>query len=214
MGVTHDWPSINRTIHRFAPTTAVVSGQKCNCLGGALDMIALTGTPILETERLILRAPEPGDFDVLAPFVMSDRATFVGGGADKDITHAWRVHAMLTGHWVLRGTGVFVCVPKDTGKPIGSMGPWFPEGWPEQELSWTVWDSAAEGKGYAFEAMTRIRTYAYADLGWTTAVSYIDGANARSIALAERLGCTVDRTVNGPHPDDIVYRHPAAEGLA
>ncbi len=177
-------------------------------------MISLTGCPVLETERLTLRAPEAADFPHLAPFVMSDRARFVGGGADKDITHAWRVHAILTGHWALRGAGVFVCVRKDTGAPVGSMGPWYPEGWPEKELSWTVWDEAAEGQGFATEAMRRIRRYAYDDLGWTTAVSYIDAANARSIALAERLGCVLDGTAHGPHPDDLVYRHPSPSEVA
>ena len=166
--------------------------------------------PVLETERLILRAPQASDFDVLAPFVMSDRANFIGGGVDKDISHAWRILAILTGHWPLRGYGVFVLVPKDGDAPIGSMGPWYPEGWPEPELSWTIWDANAEGKGYAFEAMVEIRRYAYAVLGWETAVSYIDAANARSIALAERMGCVIDADANGPDPDDVVYRHPSA----
>jgi RimJ/RimL family protein N-acetyltransferase len=175
----------------------------------------LTDIPQLETERLILRAPEARDFATLAPFVMSERASFIGGGADKDISHAWRILAILSGHWHLRGYGVYVLQPKGSDTPIGSMGPWNPEGWPEPELSWTIWDADAEGKGYAYEAMTEIRRYAYDVLGWDTAVSYIDAANTRSIALAERMGCVIDADANGPHPDDVVYRHPAfAEVLA
>jgi len=169
----------------------------------------LVDIPALETERLTLRAPEARDLDVLAPFVMSDRATFVGGGANKDIGHAWRILSILSGHWPLRGYGVYVLVPKGSDKPIGSMGPWNPEGWPEPELSWTIWNADAEGKGYAFEAMTEIRRYAYDVLGWETAVSYIDAKNTRSIALATRMGCVIDPDANGPHPDDVVYRHPA-----
>ncbi len=175
----------------------------------------LVDIPQLETERLILRAPEASDFGVLAPFVMSNRASFIGGGTDKDISHAWRILAILSGHWHLRGYGVYVLVPKNSDTPIGSMGPWNPEGWPEPELSWTIWDADAEGKGYAFEAMIEIRRYAYDVLGWETAVSYIDAANTRSIALAERMGCVVDTGAKGPHADDVVYRHPAfAEVLA
>ena len=177
--------------------------------------IAPVNTTRLETERLVLRAPLPSDFGAMAPFVMSDRAQFVGGGADKDMTHAWRILAILTGHWALRGFGVFVFENKTTGELIGSGGPWYPAGWPEKELSWTLWSPEAEGKGYAFEAITRIRRHAYEDLGWQTAVSYIVPENIRSIALAKRLGCTEDSAAKGPDEEDIVFRHPnPAEVLA
>ncbi|WP_224813631.1 GNAT family N-acetyltransferase [Hasllibacter sp. MH4015] len=175
----------------------------------------LVDIPQLETERLILRAPEARDLDALAPFVMSDRASFVGGGSDADRGDAWRVLATLSGHWHLRGYGVYVIVPKGSDTAIGSMGPWNPEGWPEPELSWTIWDAAAEGQGFAFEAMIEIRRYVYDVLGWDTAVSYIDPANTRSIALAERMGCVIDEGANGPGAESLVYRHPVlAEVLA
>ncbi|GAA5073226.1 GNAT family N-acetyltransferase [Roseibacterium beibuensis] len=171
----------------------------------------LTDTPVLETERLRLRAPKSSDFEVLAPFVMSDRARFVGGGADKDIGHAWRVLAIITGHWHLRGFGTFVAEVKETGAPIGSVGPWYPGDWPEHELGWTIWTPEAEGKGYAHEAVTRARAHAYDDLGWRTAVSYIDERNDRSLALARRLGCTHDTGAALPDRDEPLqaWRHPA-----
>lgn len=181
-------------------------------------MIAeLANTPVQETERLILRAPRASDFDAFAPFVMSDRARFIGGGADKDIGHAWRVLAILSGHWHLRGFGTFVAEARNTGEPVGSMGPWFPGDWPEQELGWTIWTEDAEGQGFAFEAMSAIRRHAYADLGWSTAVSYIDVNNPRSEALAMRLGCVIDTGAQFARPEEPVrvWRHPApAEGAA
>jgi RimJ/RimL family protein N-acetyltransferase len=73
------------------------------------------------------------------------------------------------------------------------MGPWFPGDWPEQELGWTIWTEAAEGQGYAFEAVTALRRHVYG-ARLATAVSYIDPANTRSRALAQRLGCTFDTT--------------------
>lgn len=178
--------------------------------------IALSNLPVLETERLILRAPRASDFPALAPFILSDRSKYVGGGADKDETHAWRVLAILTGHWPLRGFGTFVLEDRKTGAPIGSAGPWYPAGWPERELGWTIWTEEAEGKGFAYEAVLELRRHTYADLGWTTAVSYIDPKNTRSIALAERLGCTLDPDAAGPDPDEplLVYRHPSPEALA
>lgn len=169
----------------------------------------LTHIPMLETERLTFRAPKASDFTVLEPFVCSDRAQYIGGGVDTDRRQAWNILTMLSGHWHVRGFGSFVAELKSTGQPVGSMGPWFPVTWPEKELGWTIWTTEAEGTGLAFEGMIRIRRHAYEDLGWETAVSYIDPANARSITLAERLGCTRDDVADRVHPEDLVYRHPA-----
>ena len=180
-------------------------------------MIArLENTPVLTTERLTLRAPQASDFEVFAAFAMCDRARYVGGGADKDIGHAWRMLAVISGHWHLRGFGSFVAEDRATGKPIGSMGPWFPGDWPEEELGWTIWTEEAEGKGYAFEAVTALRRHAYEALGWRTAVSYIDPSNTRSRALAERLGCEIDAKAQVPVRDNEIeaWRHPAPEEIA
>jgi len=176
--------------------------------------VALAGTPVLTTERLILRAPRRGDFEPWAAMAMSERARFIGGPLDRSL--AWRALGHLTGHWVHRGFGMFIFAAKtDPDTPLGMTGPWFPEGWPEHEIGWTIWAPVAEGKGYAFEAAKAARAYAFRDLGWTTAVSYIDPANDRSVALAVRLGATLDPDAD--HPGEtpcLVYRHPATRGVA
>ncbi|MDZ7906879.1 MAG: hypothetical protein U5N10_00645 [Gemmobacter sp.] len=56
----------------------------------------------------------------------------------------------MTGHWVHRGYGMFIWHLKGDDTPLGMTGPWFPETWPEQEIGWTVWNPAAEGKGLGF----------------------------------------------------------------
>lgn len=177
----------------------------------------LSHTPVLTTERLILRAPVAADFDAIAPFITSDRARFVGGGADKTIGDAWRILAIFAGHWQLRGFGVFVAEHRTDARPVASIGPWYPGDWPEAELGWSIWDAADEGHGYAREAALAVRRHAYADLGWPTAVSYIDPRNDRSRVLAQRLGCVLDTTAPRPVRDPAleVWRHPApAEVLA
>ena len=76
----------------------------------------------------------------------------------------------------------------------------------------TLWDRA-EGRGIAFEAIRAVRAHAYRTLGWPGAVSYIEPENARSIRLAERLGCVrVDEPT--PYPGGLVWRHPAPEAVA
>lgn len=145
----------------------------------------------IETERLILRAPQLSDFDTIAAFLADDRSKTIGAG-NMDRTEAWKVFSRIAGMWFLRGYGLFIVEEKATGKPVAGIGPWFPITWPERELGWSVWTAEAEGKGIAFEAASVARDYAFEVLGWDTAVSYIDASNTRSAALAKRLGAVID----------------------
>ena len=174
--------------------------------------ISLSGTPVLEAERLVLRAPRRGDHAAWAAFATSDRAKGIGGPLDGAL--AWRALCNLTGHWVHRGYGMFVYSAKDApDAPLGMCGPWFPEGWPEQEIGWSVWSPTAEGKGIAFEAAQAVIGYARSTLRWPTAVSYIDPTNTRSIALARRLGATLDEAATSPGDGSaLVFRHGVTGG--
>lgn len=162
----------------------------------------------LETERLILRKPIAADYPAWEAFTLNLRSRFVRPAPTKGV--AWRAFCHVLGHWEMRGYGLFVITLKGDDRGLGSVGPWFPANWPEQELGWTIWDRPDEGKGYVTEAARAARAHVYRDLGWTTAVSYIHLDNARSIAVAERLGCVVDETAHGPDhcETDLVYRHP------
>lgn len=172
----------------------------------------LADTPVLGTERLSLRAPVAEDWPHWRAFAASDRAHFIGGPYTDRA--AWRAFGHAVGHWVLRGYGSFVFTLRGDDTALGMTGPWNPVGWPEAELGWTIWSADAEGKGYAYEAAAAARDHAFRDLGWVTAVSYIDADNARSVALAERLGAAHDPDALWPDRDEddtpvLVYRHPA-----
>lgn len=172
----------------------------------------LADTPVLETARLTLRAPGPQDWEAWRAFASSDRARFIRP-EEFDDAKAWRAFGHVVGHWVLRGYGQFVICEKNSDTALGMAGPWFPEGWPEKEIGWTIWRPEAEGRGFAAEAARAAREHAFRDLGWATAVSYIDPENARSVALAERLGCLLDTGAAHPGHDETtqVWRHPAPE---
>lgn len=170
--------------------------------------VALSDTPVLTTARLTLRAPDGRDWEAFAAFLGSDRSEYVGGPADR--YHAWRAFGHVIGHWVLRGWGMFIFADTATGTPLGMAGPWQPETWPEAEIAWSVWAPEAEGRGLAAEAAGAARHHAFTTLGWPTAVSYIDPANARSLALAERLGARRDAAAAFPGEGPChVYRHEA-----
>lgn len=162
--------------------------------------------PTLQTGRLKLRAPKLSDFEHWAAFFASERSWLERGPLDR--VDAYRTRAADVALWTLRGYGPFGLDDRATGAYLGEVGIYQPEDYPEAELGWFVVPEA-EGKGYAFEAATAARAHAFRDLGWQTAVSYIAPENARSIALAERLGATLDRAAACPGDTPChVYRHP------
>ncbi len=167
--------------------------------------------PTLTTDRLVLRAPEAADFPEFRDYFLSNRAQYTGGPY-ADARQAWILFAAEIGHWALHGFGMWTVTLNDA-TPIGLVGCWYPDGWPEKELGWLIW-AGYEGQGYASEAATAARAHAYGAFGWPTAVSYIHPDNARSIALAERLGCRRDAQAQPPKPDTLVYRHPAPSEIA
>ncbi|MEM7074951.1 MAG: GNAT family N-acetyltransferase [Pseudomonadota bacterium] len=169
-------------------------------------------TPRLETPRLILRGPEPRDFEPLYAFLL-DKERSWGFGTEKDRAKAWRWFAMSIGHWALHGYGYFTMEWKETGQPCGLTGIWNPEGWPEPEIGWVVYEGF-EGRGIAFEGATRARRWAYEDLGFTTLTSNIVPGNARSVALAERLGASFERAYDNVEMGaEQLYRHPSSRDL-
>lgn len=169
------------------------------------------GTPVLTTARLTLRAPEARDWPAWHAFALSPRAALLG---PFDAFSAWHAFGHAIGHWVLRGYGWFALTLRDAGgAAVGLAGPWRPETWPEREIGWALFSPADEGRGLAAEAVSAARDFAFGTLGWTTAVSYIDPANARSIALARRLGARLDpgATRLPVAPGAQVWRHPAPQ---
>ena len=175
-------------------------------------MIQLSGIPVIETERLRLRGPRPEDFEVFAEFLASPRSAHVGGPVTR--VQAWRSFGHLTGHWVLRGYSMFILADRDSDKALGMAGPWFPEGWPEPEIGWSIWVAQAEGQGLAHEATTAARRFAYDTLGWKTAISLILEGNTRSEALARRLGAVHEgQFTHETFGPSRIFRHPGPEAL-
>jgi RimJ/RimL family protein N-acetyltransferase len=171
----------------------------------------MTAAPRLETERLVLRAHRMDDFEPFAAFFASDAARYVGG--PLPLRRSWHGFAGDVGAWDLLGFGAWAIEEKATGAFAGQIGLNNPPHYPEREIGWILMPGF-EGRGYATEAALAARAFAYGTLGWTTAVSYIHPDNARSIALARRIGCTEDRDATPLFPWDLVFRHPAPEARA
>lgn len=159
-----------------------------------------------------MRAPSLDDFDALCVFYASPRANFVGGQMEPD--KVWRHLALEIGHWQMRGYGRWTLVEKETGKPAGIIGLWNPEGWPEPEIGWDLFEGFG-GKGYATEAATAARSFAYDTLGWTTAISLVAPENHASRKVAQRLGANRDGDFNHVRLGALeVWRHMSPDDLA
>lgn len=171
-----------------------------------MDEPTFTTAPRLETERLVLRPHRADDFDRFAETYALPRSQYINGPLSRG--DAWRLFAADVGQWPLLGFGAWAIEDRDSGDYVGQVGLNYPADFPEREMGWVLWPEF-EGKGYAFEAASRVREFAYRTLGWTTLVSYVDADNARSIRLAERLGASPDPDAPTPNSEPcLVYRHP------
>ena len=163
---------------------------------------------MLQTERLVLRRPVPGDWEAFHAFMMSERSTAFG--SHRDLARAFRSFAAELGHWEIFGYGMWAVTRQGSDAALALIGPWSPPDWPEPEVGWMVLAPEAEGTGLATEAARAAIADAYGRLGWPTVVSYVGPENTRSIRLAEKLGAVLDPAAPQPRPDDpvLVYRHP------
>ncbi len=154
--------------------------------------------PTLTTARLILRPPVAADLDGFAA-LLGDEATarFIGGVQGRH--GAWRSMMALAGSWSLLGYGPFSVLDRATGRWIGRVGPWHPEGWPGDEIIYGMLPEA-HGRGLAFEAATAPADWTRDVVGWREVLHVIHPDNAPSKALATRLGA---------RPRDALVRLPA-----
>jgi len=160
--------------------------------------------PTLETQRLHLRPPCEDDFEAYAAFSADPLVMeFLGGVQNRSV--AWRSLAMLIGAWALRGFSFFSVIEKETGRWIGRVGPWEPEGWPGREVGWSI-ATDAQRRGYAREAANAAIDWAFRELGWSDVIHCIDPKNTPSIAVAHGLGSqVVRRNVAAPPPIDATW---------
>lgn len=164
--------------------------------------------PVVNTERLVLRGHTAVDFDGYAAFWAGDRSRAFGGPFSR--RQSWDSFLADAGQWLIRGFGQWIVALKQTGAAIGWAGFVRPDHDEETELGWTLFDGF-EGQGFAYEASLAARRYGAEHFGITTPVSNIAAWNARSLALAERLGAVREDTRDTGDGPFHIYRHPAPE---
>jgi RimJ/RimL family protein N-acetyltransferase len=152
----------------------------------------------IETARLILRRTAAQDFEGWAAYMAdADASKFIGGPQPRPV--AWRGFLSMAGAWAIQGYAMFSVIEKSTGRWIGRLGPWQPEGWPGSEVGWGL-AREAWGRGYATEGATAAMDWAFDNLGWENVIHCIDPQNLPSKAVALRLGSRKLRRTNLPAP--------------
>jgi RimJ/RimL family protein N-acetyltransferase len=166
----------------------------------------MVDAPVLETARLVLRAPVLADWEEYLAMMRSERVLYMGG--PFDISGAWGMFCSEIAQWPLFGCGALTLEVRETGRCAGlvSINPGLL--FPEWELGWMVYPEV-EGQGLAFEGAQAMRDWAFRVRGLPTLLSYMDAENTRSRRLAERLGTRFDPQAPRPDPEDVVYRHPS-----
>ena len=169
----------------------------------------MTDIPILETGRLRLTAFGDRHFEAYASMLADPASTrFVGDGQPLDRMNAWRSMAMLLGHWVLRGYGMWAVELKKSGEFIGRVGLHNPAGWPDLELGWMLLPGH-QGHGYATEAGCTALDFAFQRAGALRVVSLIHLENNSAERLARRLGGRQATAIEFlGHPTLVYLYHP------
>jgi RimJ/RimL family protein N-acetyltransferase len=162
----------------------------------------------LETERLVLRLPEAADVpDYFAMWSDEETARFVGGTQTLEETRG--IVERQIRHWDWFGAGLFTVVRKEDERFLGRVGLlfWDPARWIsghrervstpcETEIGWTL-GREHWGRGYATEGALACRDWALEELGLTRLISMIVRANAASIRVAEKIGESYEREIQG-----------------
>ncbi|CAN0654550.1 GNAT family N-acetyltransferase [Nitratireductor aquimarinus] len=150
-------------------------------------------TPVLETERLTLRAHSFSDLDAFARLWSLPEATRFTTGRALSREEAWRRMAMHRGMWDLMGFGYFAVIEKSTGAFLGDAGvqecrrELSPSIEGTMEAGW-VFLPEAHGKGYAREAMEAVFKWCASVQPDMETTCIIDEENTPSQKLAARLG--------------------------
>lgn len=142
---------------------------------------------MIESERLTLRRFREADRDVVARW-----------NADPDFTrHLAGVQTREQSdeafdrwerHWQQHGFGLLAVEWRQTGEPIGRVGPQFHRMWEhDPEVGWAL-DPEWWGRGIATEAGAAAVEWAFGELGYERVVSITTEANIASRTVMAKLG--------------------------
>jgi RimJ/RimL family protein N-acetyltransferase len=147
---------------------------------------------MIETERLLLRPYELGDFGPYLEMLDDPNMDFPGR-IPVTYEDAWHRLQRYVGHWHLLGYGNFAVVDKTTMKYVGETGIWksnrglgsdFDN---DDEAGWFI-SGSNQRRGFAFEAALAAHEWYRLKFQRLRTVCMISPDNVTSISLAQKLG--------------------------
>ena len=168
--------------------------------------------PVIETERLRLRAHRPDDFAACAAmWALPDVVRYIGG-KPFSVEEVWSRVLRYAGHWQWMGFGFWALEEKATGAFAGDLG--FAEFKREiepsiqgiPEIGWVL-APHAQGKGYATEAVRAVVAWGDQHFDRARTVCLIHPENLPSLRVAEKCGYKeFQRTTYKGQPTIILER--------
>ncbi len=163
--------------------------------------------PVLETARLRLRGHRADDYAASAALWADPEVVRYIGGKPSTPQASWLRLLTYPGLWCLLGYGYWAIEEKANGRLIGDIGyadfkrgiDGALDGMPE--LGWAL-ATAAQGKGYASEALAAVLAWGQAHFGECRVACIIAAENAASIRLATKAGFRLEREIayqGSPH---------------
>jgi len=148
--------------------------------------------PVLETERLRLRAHRLGDYAACVALWTDPRVTQFISGKPSTPAQTWSRMLSYGGHWSLLGFGYWAVVEKTSGSYVGELG--FADHTRDidsmrdlPEAGWVL-VPAMHGRGFATEALRAALRWADTTLEAARTVALISPENTASLRVAEKLG--------------------------
>jgi RimJ/RimL family protein N-acetyltransferase len=163
---------------------------------------------ILETERLSIRRLVMDDLESLAALYRDrDVRKYFPEGDHGVLTYEETKEELdwfLNGHPTHPELGLWATIHKQSGKFIGRCGllPWTIDGREEIEIAYLL-DKNFWGQGLATEAAAGIKKYAFEKLLLSRLICLIDPDNTASRRVAEKIGMTLERQVDGIAGDNF-----------
>jgi RimJ/RimL family protein N-acetyltransferase len=140
----------------------------------------------VETDRLLLRIPQPSDLDNLAAlFADPDVMRYVGNGQPVNRTEAEKAVTSIIAHWNRHGFGRWIVEEKAAGEFVGFGGLRSLFGMPEVVYHFA---KANWGKGFATELARASLSYGFDQHRFARIVAIAKPGNAASIHVMEKIG--------------------------
>jgi len=150
----------------------------------------------LETERLILRMPKPGDGTAVNAAItasLEEMKPWLGFALDEPSVEDTEVNTRQAyAKFMTRENLRYLIYLKDTEEFVGSTG-FHNINWdiPRVEIGYWI-DTRFSGKGYMQEAVQKLTHFALDDLGCRRVEIQCESENYRSRAIPEKLGYNLD----------------------